>query len=252
MRTALIRFNPFPMPIEGVGWIESAPGWIEEMIHGDYTRRILLDKPMLEMCGDVDGKSVLDLGCGEGRFCRMLAERGAKTIGLDPTPPLIKTARERQPEGCYVKASAESVPLQSEVFDIVVSYLTLVDIPDFRAAIKESARVLKPGGLFVVANLASHASTSANGWVRNENGERLYFPIDNYMYEFGQEVAWRDIRIVNYHRPLSAYMEAYLSSGLVLKKFLEPTPSDEDIRAHPDWESDRRVPYVNAMLWQRK
>ena len=52
--------------------------WIKEVREGrNPTREGLLDQPMLEACGDVDGLKILDSGCGEGRFCRLLAARGA-------------------------------------------------------------------------------------------------------------------------------------------------------------------------------
>ena len=56
------------------GWSKSASPWIRLMQKGDPNRELLLDEPMLELCGEVDGLDVLDIGCGEGRFCRMLGK----------------------------------------------------------------------------------------------------------------------------------------------------------------------------------
>ena len=54
-------------------WVEMAPYWIEEArAGGDLSRKGLLDAYMLAACGDVQGLRILDCGCGEGRFCRML------------------------------------------------------------------------------------------------------------------------------------------------------------------------------------
>jgi SAM-dependent methyltransferase len=183
----------------------------------------------------------------------MLAERGAKTVGLDPTSLLIQTAREKHPDGEYVKGSGEKLPFESESFDMVVFYLTLIDIPDFRSAIKEANRVLRPEGKLVAGNLASHATTSVGnlGWVKDEKGNRLHFAIDNYLDEYGDVVGWKGIKIVNWHRPLSAYFDTYLSEGLILKRFLEPAPTLEQAAENPSWNYDRRVPYTNAMLWQK-
>ena len=51
-------------------WMALAPAWIKEAREGkNPTRNGLLDPPMLEECGSVDGLSILDCGCGEGRFC---------------------------------------------------------------------------------------------------------------------------------------------------------------------------------------
>src|SRR5262249_51217897 len=77
-------------------WIQLAPAWIKESRDGrNPTRTGLLDKPVLEACGDVRGLRVLDSGCGEGRFCRILIERGAEyALGVDLCEPMIRAARE--------------------------------------------------------------------------------------------------------------------------------------------------------------
>jgi ubiquinone/menaquinone biosynthesis C-methylase UbiE len=79
--------------------------------------------------------NVLDVGCGEGRFCRMLKPYGLNITGVDPTPKLIAAARARDVDGKYPEARAEELPFHDETFDLVVSYLTLIDIPDVQAAI---------------------------------------------------------------------------------------------------------------------
>ena len=80
-------------------WIELSSAWIKEAREGrNPTRNGLLDQPMLEACGNVEGLQILDCGCGEGRFCRILAQRGASyVLGLDLFWPIIKPASEFQP-----------------------------------------------------------------------------------------------------------------------------------------------------------
>ncbi len=76
--------------------MELAPLWVKEAREGrNSTRNGLLDPPILEACGDVEGLSVLDCGCGEGRFCRILVERGARyVLGLDSCELMIEAAQE--------------------------------------------------------------------------------------------------------------------------------------------------------------
>lgn len=235
-------------PLES--WESSAEAWATFVEQGDANRDLLLDPVMLARCGDVAGLRVLDVGCGEGRFCRMLAKRGAEVTGIDPTAGLLEVALAKGGGPTYEEAHAESLPFADALFDLVVSYLSLIDIEDFRRGIREMARVLKPGGRLVVANLSSFVTTSPTGWAKNANGDRLYFPIDNYLEERGDLVAWRGIQIVNFHRPLGAYLQAFLESGLRLLSWEEPSPSDEAVRLAPNLADHRRVPLFYVAEWR--
>ncbi|HLG12146.1 MAG TPA: class I SAM-dependent methyltransferase [Dehalococcoidia bacterium] len=231
------------------GWAESARGWVNVIDAGEPHRELLLDAVMLDLCGDVSGLHALDIGCGEGRFCRLLSQRGAISVGLDPITELVGAAITREPGGRYLQASGETLPFASERFDLIVSYLSLIDITDFRSAISEAARVLRGGGKLLVANLGF--VTASLGWARDDAGNRLYHRIDRYAEESPQVVEWSGIRIKNWHRPLSAYMEAYLKAGLQLRAFLEPVPKDDSLLADPRFEDWYRVPLFNVMLWEK-
>jgi len=233
------------------GWTQSADAWIRRIDTFDFARQVLLDGPMIDLCGDLEGKRVLDVGCGEGRYCRMLQQHGAITVGIDPTEPLLNKAKERDPGGTYLEGSGEHLPFEDSSFDIVAFYLTLIDIPNYRKAIFEASRVLRLGAKVIVGNLASHATTSPTGWVRDAQGKKTYFPIDHYCEEFGQVVEWAGISVINYHRPLSHYMDAFLCAGLSLRKYLEPIPTREQVANDPEMEFERRVPYLIAMLWEK-
>ena len=233
------------------GWTDSAQAWTDVIDRGDPNRLLLLDPVMLDLAGDVVGLRVLDVGCGEGRFCRALAERGARCTGLDVSAPLVSAARTRGgPDDSYVIGSGEALPFEDASFDLVVSYLSLLDIPDFRAAIAGCERVLRSGGRLLVANMG-FVSASEHGWARDEQGRRLYQRIDRYADEWAYVAEWSGIRIINYHRPLSAYMRAYLDSGLILRSFLEPVPEDQSLRPNDLFEDWFRVPLFNVMLWQK-
>ena len=231
------------------GWSESAHAWIEVIgEHGDWGRQYVLDAPMLRR---IDGRgfgTCLDLGCGEGRFCRLLEARGIATTGIDPTVPLIERARQLHPDGRYLVADAEALPLDAGAFDLVVSYLSLVDIPDLTAAIREVHRVLRPGGTFLIANLQSFNTASiADGWTIEADGTRR-FCIDHYLQERPVWSAWRGIRIRNWHRPLGTYLSTLLGTGFVLRHFEEPAPSGvQSDKA----ERFRRVPNFLVMEWQK-
>ena len=56
---------------------------------------------------------------------------------------------------------------------------------------------------------------------------------------------------MNWHRPLSAYMQAYLSENLILRHFLEPVPPDDSLRHNPRFEDWYRIPEFTVMRWQK-
>ena len=233
------------------GWDQSAEAWIAEIgDHGDWGRRHVLDPVML---GRLKGRGftrALDVGCGEGRFCRLLKDDGIPAVGIDPTRRLIERARELDPTGDYQMARAEQLPFADKSFDLVVSYLSLIDIDDFRTAIREMARVLTPAGTLFIANLTSFVTAGApQGWVKDEAGRRLHFPVDRYLEEFFYWDQWADIRVINRHRPLSAYMVAFLDTGLELRHFDEPSPRSGDPARQANY---RRAPWFLIMEWQRQ
>ena len=232
------------------GWQESAAAWIARMGEtGDNGRRYVLDPCLIARVQKLCPATALDVGCGEGRLCRLLTGIGVRTTGIDPTSALIDRALHLDPGGSYLLCSAEALPFPEASFDLVISCLSLVDIDDYRGAIAEMARVLKPGGHLLVANLTDVQSAGMSiGWQRNPQGIPMYFGIDEYSTEWSAWVEWAGIRVRNWHRPMSAYMKAFLSNDLVLRYFDEPQP----IEGYVDQDRlNARVPWFNVLEWEK-
>lgn len=226
-------------------WHELSPAWIKEAREGRNPSRIgLLDKPMLEACGDVEGLRILDCGCGEGRFCRMLLDRGARyALGIDLCEPMIEAARELQSGGdTYRVADAQVLDfIEKETFDLTVSYLNQCDLPDFNANNREIFRVLKPGGRFVVANL--HPMRSAvGGWHRNSDEEKQHVILDRYFDEGERHWKMMGVEFTNFHRSLSTYLDGFLDAGFALERIIEPTVTSEQLASYPELDDELRVP----------
>ena len=226
-------------------WHELSVPWIKEAREGrNPTRTGLLDKPILEACGNVEGLRILDCGCGEGRFCRILLDKGAEyVLGLDLCEPMIEAAEELQSE-CdeYRVADVQDLGfVEDEVFDLAVSYLNQCDLPDFDANNREVFRVLKTGGLFVVANL--HPMRSAVGqWHRTDDGEKQHVKLDRYFDE--GERHWRilGVELTNFHRSLSTYTYGFVQAGFRIEAIAEPTITEEQFALYPELDDELRVP----------
>lgn len=221
-------------------WTEAAQDWIEQ---DQAVRTGMLDSWMLEALGDVRGKRVLDIGCGEGRFSRLLAGLGAKMTGVDLTEPLIERARGLAVGGdSYVVGDAETLEeVPDESFDLAVSYIVLVDLLDYRGSIRAAHRVLRPEGKFVVCNIHPMRSAVPYGWV-NLSGRKLFYAVDDYTDEGPREFEWWGRRFVNMHRTLSSHVSAFLDAGFVLEGLDEPVPSEGQLAENPSFDDEFRAP----------
>jgi len=103
--------------------------------------------------GDVRGLDVVELGCGTAYFSAQLALRGARPVGVDPTPAQLATARRMQaltgPVFPLIEAPAERVPLPDASFDLAFSEYGASLWADPALWIPEAARLLRPGGRLV-------------------------------------------------------------------------------------------------------
>ena len=226
-------------------WLKLAPFWIKEAREGPYANRNgLLDAPMLEACGDVTGKKILECGCGEGRFCRMLAKRGAQyVLGIDTCEPMIEAAKAWQTQNDeYKVADAQNLHfLEDQTFDLAVSYLNQCDLPDVDRNNREVFRILKPGGRFIITNL--HPMRSAvGGWQKNEKGEKEHAILDHYFDESERQWTIMGVELTNFHRSLATYINGFFAAGFVLERLIEPMITPENVKKYPELEDELRVP----------
>jgi len=151
------------------GWRESDLGAITEALE---------DRLLFALIGDAAGKRALDVGCGEGAFALALRRRGAAVTAADPSGSMIVAARERIREAGVavplVQARGEQLPFADASFDLVVAKTVLCFVGDGQPFVCEMARVLRPGGRFVIGELNKWSSWAAQRRLRAWLGSTLW------------------------------------------------------------------------------
>ncbi len=227
---------------------DSMAVWLDDkhQDEGDLWHRALIDPPVLRLLGDVAGRRVLDLACGNGYLARKLARIGADVVGVDGSAALIDLAERRQARdrlgvAYHVAGAAHLDALEDGMFDLVVCHMALMDIEDAAGAIREVARVLRPEGRFV-ASLAHPCFDviNASAWVVERMGfeDTVWRKVSRYREVFLSSCPWRIGPATfhytpAYHRPLSWYFRAFRSGGLVVTALEEPEPTAEFLEGSP-------------------
>jgi ubiquinone/menaquinone biosynthesis C-methylase UbiE len=98
--------------------------------------------------------SVLDIGCGSGRLLRKVHDYWpqAHLSGVDPAHKMLEIARQLTPEACFSMGSGEALPLSDASVDLALSTISFHHWRDQAAGVREVARVLRPGGFFLLAD----------------------------------------------------------------------------------------------------
>lgn len=117
----------------------------------------------LQALGPLDGRTVLDLGCGKGRFARHLVNQGARVLGLDVSMGMLSEAQGL----ARVLGSANRLPFADASFEAVVAIEVFEHLGDVAAALAEARRVLKPGGRLVIIDKNALSLNARRPWLPN-------------------------------------------------------------------------------------
>jgi len=114
---------------------------------------------------DPAGESILDVGCGAGRFLALASAAGAAVTGLDAAPGMLDIARRRVPDAILRLGDIESLPFPDDSFDGVTGFNSFQYAIRPRQALAEAQRVVRPGGRVVVAVWGAPERTEASGYL---------------------------------------------------------------------------------------
>jgi len=110
----------------------------------EYAKAVVLD-----LVGDVEHKTVLDCGCGTGRFADLFVQRGAIVIGMDISENMTKIAKKKVPSAEFVIGDVFNTPFKERQFDIVVCSQVLTHLHEYKKPLLEMKRVIKENGTIV-------------------------------------------------------------------------------------------------------
>jgi SAM-dependent methyltransferase len=215
-------------------WNEDAPNWVErgrKAWASASPRWGQWDIPEeeLRILPDVEGRDVLDLGCGTGYWCAWLARMGARPVGLDVSEAQLETARALQREHSLefplLHASAESTSLPDRSFDLVLSEYGAAIWCDPYLWIPEAHRLLRPGGRVIfLCNSVLMMLCSPDS--EEPAGKTLVRP------QFGlHRIDWADTEGPDFHLPHGEMLRLLRETGFeveVLHELQAPEgPEDE-------------------------
>ena len=179
----------------------------------------------------LQGKTVLDLGCGYGWHCMYAAEQGAaRVLGLDLSRKMIEEAKRRN-EGAgieYQVCGIEEYEYPESSWDCVVSNLALHYIEDIEMIFRKVYRTLKAGGTFLF-NIEHPVLTAGVGqdWIYTEAGSPRYWPVDDYFITGERNTRFLGCNVVKQHHTLTQILMGLLNNGFELEKVEEVKPPEE-------------------------
>lgn len=196
---------------------------------------------LFSMMPDLNGKRVLDLGCGFGEHCKRFVERGAqKVVGIDISEKMLEVARAENtdPKITYINMPMEEIAQLQEKFDVVISSLAFHYVEDFEGVIKNIYALLEENGVFIFSqeNPLNTCHTGGNRWTRDEKGNKLYMNLANYGVEGERESVWFVDNVKKYHRTFSTIANTLIDAGFIIEKMIEPLPTEELLEKYPDYE----------------
>jgi SAM-dependent methyltransferase len=225
-------------------WEQHAEWWQREFSAGadpEYEEQIL---PLVAR--HLQGaRRVLDIGCGEGQVARRVATLGAGVVGLDPTLSQVRVARDRGGGPTFVRARAEALPCADDAFDAVLLCLALEHVEELEVAIREVARVLEPGGRFVLLLCHPLLQAPGSGWVEDQTLGEHYWRIGTYLDEdVALDTVAPGVELLFIHRPLSRYVHALGEAGLLVDDMEEPPPPAQLVADAWDFPEAATIPRV--------
>ncbi|MGM0903688.1 MAG: class I SAM-dependent methyltransferase [Bacillota bacterium] len=216
--------------------------------HSGVTYNDFVEQPAIKsLITSLKGKSVLDLGCGDGRFAKYCIDNVAtNVVGVDISSKMIEQARvQNMHENIkYLCMPIEDLDLPNEKYDLIISSLAIHYIEDYSALLKKVYALLHNKGEFIFS--MEHPIVTArkemNNWVKDDDGNRLHWALDDYHVEGKREQQWYINGVIKYHRTVSTLINGLIEAGFTIEKIIEPQSTPVGIQQMPKIINEKRRP----------
>ncbi|MCT2534939.1 class I SAM-dependent methyltransferase [Aquibacillus koreensis] len=204
----------------------------------------IIEKPaLIKLLGDVRGKEVMDLGCGESAFGLELLESGCESyLGIEGSERMYEKALEtlKGTSGNVQHATLESFAYPENTFDIVLSRLVFHYIEDLSPIIENIYGSLKQGGRFIfsVQHPLLTSSVDSNR-IEEQRTDRV---VDDYFYSGERIEQWMGERVVKYHRTVEDYFKLLKRAGFSIEDIQEPKPNKKYFSDLQEYRRRMRIP----------
>lgn len=220
-------------PIAKAAYDELADGYAADVRTNAYNAELEFPGTS-SLIPDVDGKRVLDAGCGTGVYTEWLVDRGADVVGIDVSDEMLGHAIEQVGDRAEFRQADLGAPLEfatARSFDGIVSALALSYVADWRSVFSEFGRILRPGGFLVFST--GHPLDEFPP--ENDEAEN-YFEVERLSKEW-------DVDVPYYRRPFSEMLNPLLENGFQLDTVAEPQPTAAFEEQRPErYEKESRYP----------
>lgn len=203
-----------------------------------------IERPILyELVGEIKGKSILDLGCGDANFGVELLEKGAGSyVGVEGSKRMFEEA-SRHLNGTTASvyhSTLENWSFTNKEMDLVVSRLVFHYIKDLHVIFQGVYQTLKDNGKFIFS--VQHPLSLSSFDSASPSGKRTNWIVDNY-FSMGERMEpWIGEEVVKYHRTIEEYFRLLKEVGFKVTDLREGMPKQENFQQKADWERRMRIP----------
>lgn len=229
-------------------WDDGALEYLEIASEEKDAYKKYVDTPQfISLLGDIKGKKILDIGCGDGTLCSRLQKVGAMVTGLDGSEQMISVAKKLHQDCDFVVSDliSDNFNLDSQ-FDMITSKMMLMNIKSIKKLSLNMYKILVTNGFFVI-DIVHPSYPPISRLIKNKS---RYEELDYHEEKLGS-IEFGGKKFAYYYRPLETYINEIQNSGFQLTKISEPHPSRDLTEKYPELRAKQKLPVSIHMLFKK-